>query len=215
MQDDGPNTWSSHRYDVPGRAQGEMPVWPEMNAGMDTRRQRYSAGAARPTTLAAILAVSIGANVALIAALLAVVLLARAGYFAPSPRGATGTGVTTASTATTTPSPSPSATPSTGGLQVAPTTVRLGCDSGQQSQYVVLLNNGSDSVDWQVEVSGGSDQAGVSISPRHGTLRPGTSIAIRLQNISNGDGQQGVITFNTDTQAAGSPPTLNYTTISC
>ena len=215
MQDDGPNTFSSHKYDAPGRAPGEMPVWPEMNAGVDARRQRYSAGAARPTTLAAILAVSIGANVALIAALLAVVLLARAGYFAPTPRGATGTGATATSTTTTTPSPSPSATPAAGGLQVAPTTVRLGCDSGQQSQYVVLSNSGADSIDWQVEVSGGSDQAGVSISPRHGTLRPGTSIAIRLQNTSNGDGQQGVITFNTDAQTGGPSPTLSYTTQGC
>ncbi|HEU4781914.1 MAG TPA: hypothetical protein VFS83_01105, partial [Ktedonobacterales bacterium] len=93
MQDDGPNTWSSHKYDAPGRAPGEMPVWPEMQAGVDARRPRYSAGVARPTTLAAILAVSIGANVALIAALLAVVLLARAGYFAPSPQTGTGTGI--------------------------------------------------------------------------------------------------------------------------
>jgi hypothetical protein len=186
-----------------------------MNTGADARRQRYSAGGARPTTLAAILAVSIGANVALIAALLAVVLLARAGYFAPSPQTGTGAGISATTTTTTTPSPSPSATPATGGLQVTPTSVHLGCDSGQQSQYVVLLNSGSDSVDWQLEIAGGSDQSGVSISPRHGTLRPGTSITIRLQNNSNGNGQQGVITFNSDTQAAGSPPTLNYTTDGC
>ena len=210
MQDDGP---TFPRYDAPGRTPGGMPAWPEMNTGADARRQRYSAGVARPTTLAAILAVSIGANVALIAALLAVVLLARAGYFAPSPLA--GTGISATSTMTTTPAPSPSATPAAGRLQVTPTSVQLGCDSGQQSQYVVLINSGSDSVDWQLEVSGGSDQSGVSISPRHGTLRPGTSIVIRLQNISNGNGQQGVITFNSDTQAAGSTPTLSYTTAGC
>jgi hypothetical protein len=194
-----------------------MPVWPERNAntGVDARRQRYAAGVARPSTLAAILAVSFGANVALIAALLAVVLLARAGYFAPSPRGAGGPGISATSTASATPSPSPSATPATGGLQVAPTSVHLGCDSGQQSQYVVLSNGGSENVDWVVEISGGSDQAGVSISPRHGTLRPGTSISIRLQNTSNGDGRQGVISFTTDAQAGGSPPTLSYTSDGC
>src|SRR5690348_11964862 len=164
VQDDGP---TFPRYDAPGRTPGGMPAWPEMNTGADARRQRYSAGVARPTTLAAILAVSIGANVALIAALLAVVLLARAGYFAPSPLA--GTGISATSTMTTTPAPSPSATPAAGGLQVTPTSVQLGCDSGQQSQYVVLINSGSDSVDWQLEVSGGSDQSGVSISPRHGT----------------------------------------------
>ncbi len=195
-----------------------MPVWPEINAntgaGANARGQRY-AGVARPTTLAAILAVSIGANVALIAALLAVVLLARAGYFAPSARTGTGAGISTTSTASTTPSPSPSATPSAGGLQVLPTSVQLGCDSGQQSQYVVLKNTGSASVNWVVEISGGSDQAGVSISPRHGALRPGTSISIRLQNTSNGDGRQGVISFTTDSQTAGSPPTLSYTTAGC
>lgn len=213
MRDDGPNTSSSHRYDAPGRTPGEMPVWPEMNAGVDALRQRYSAGIARPTTLAAILAVSIGANVALIAALLAVVLLARAGYFAPNPRAATGTGASATTTVTTT--PSPTATPAAGWLQVTPSSVQLGCDSGQQSQYVVLANSGSDSVDWQAQLSVDPDQAGVSISPRHGTLRPGTNIAIRLQNISNGDGQQGTISFNTDAQAAGAAPTLNYTTTGC
>ncbi|HKW23700.1 MAG TPA: hypothetical protein VJO13_20130 [Ktedonobacterales bacterium] len=212
MQDDGP---TFPRYDAPGRTPGGMPAWPEMNTGADARRQRYSAGGARPTTLAAILAVSIGANVALIAALLAVVLLARAGYFAPSQQGGTGSGISATTTITTTPAPSPSATPAAGGLKVTPTSVQLGCDSGQQSQYVVLANSGSDSVDWQLEVSGGLDQAGVSISPRHGTLRPGTSIVIRLQNISNGNGQQGVITFTSDTQAAGSTPTLSYTTAGC
>lgn len=191
-----------------------MPAWPEMNTGADAHRGgRYSAGVARPTTLAAILAVSIGANVALIAALLAVVVLARAGYFAPSPQTGTGSGISAISTTTTT--PSPSATPAAGGLQVTPTSVQLGCDSGQQYQVVTLLNSGSESVDWVVQVSGGSDQAGVSISPRHGTLRPGTSISIRLQNTSNGDGRQGVITFNTNGQADGSPPTLNYTTAGC
>jgi hypothetical protein len=212
VQDDGP---TFPRYDAPGRTPGEMPAWPGMNTGADARRQRYSAGVARPTTLAAILAVSIGANVALIAALLAVVLLARAGYFAPSPQTGTGAGISAISTATTTPSPSPSATPATGGLQVTPTSVRLGCDSGQQYQYAVLANSGSDSVDWEAEVSGGSDQAGVSISPRHGTLRPGTSIVIRLQNTSHDDGRQGVISFTTDAQTAGSPPTLSYTTAGC
>ena len=209
MQDDGP---TFPRYDAPGRTPGGMPAWPEMNPGADARRPRYSAGGARPTTLAAIFAVSIGANVALIAALLAVVLLARAGYFAPSPQTGTGAGVSATSTASATPAPSPSAT---GGLLVAPTSVRLGCDSGQQSQYVVLVNSGSDSVDWEVEVSGGSDQAGVSISPRHGTLRPGTSIVIRLQNTSQNDGRQGVLTFNSDAQTAGALPTLSYTTEGC
>jgi len=212
VQDDGP---TFPRYDAPGRTPGGMPAWPEMNTGMDAQRQRYSAGVARPTTLAAILAVSIGANVALIAALLAVVVLARAGYFAPSPQGGTGSGISVISTTTTTPAPSPSATPAAGGLQVTPTSVQLGCDSGEQSQVVVLSNSGSENVDWVVQVSGGSDEAGVSISPRHGTLRPGTSIAIRLQNTSNGDGRQGVITFNTNAQAGGSLPTLNYTTAGC
>jgi hypothetical protein len=194
-----------------------MPVWPEMHGGVDARRQRSSVGVARPTTLAAILAVSIGANVALIAALLAVVLLARAGYLGPSPRTGAGAGISATSATTSTPSPSPSANPAIGSLQVTPTSVRLGCDSGQQSQYVVLINSGSDSVDWGVEVSGGSDQSGVSISPRHGTLRPGTSIAIRLQNTSHDDGRQGVISFTTDTdaQSGGSPPTLSYTTDGC
>jgi hypothetical protein len=122
-------------------------------------------------------------------------------------------GISAISTAST--SPSPSVTSGAGWLQVTPTSVQLGCDSGQQSQVVVLANTGQESVQWQAELSVASDQAGVSISPRHGTLRPGTSIAIHLQNASNGESRQGVVSFTTDAPAAGTPPTLTYTTTAC
>jgi Viral BACON domain len=209
VQDDGPNF---PRYDAPGRTPGGMPIWPEA----DARHQRSSGGVARPTALAAILAVSIGANVALIAALLSVVLLARAGFFSPSPQ--TGAGITATNSAQSSPSPSLSATATAGWLQVAPTSVQLGCDSGQQVQYVTLANTGTESVRWRVDLSVDSDQAGVSISPTRGTLRPGTSIAVQIQNRSQGDGQQGVIRFtpaDSNAPAVGASPSLSYTTLGC
>lgn len=162
---------------------------------------------------AGIIAVSLGANVALIAALLAVILLARGGYFAPSSQPAAKTSVT--STALSSPVPSPSAVSTAGWLQVAPTSVQLGCDSGQQTQFVVLANTGAESVQWQVVYAVSADQSGVTISPRQGNIRAGTSIVVQIQSKRQTDGQQGVIHFDPDTSAAGSSPSLSYTTTGC
>ncbi|HKT36876.1 MAG TPA: hypothetical protein VJR48_00805 [Ktedonobacterales bacterium] len=209
MYEDGPNVPNPRRYDAPGREPDGLPTWP----AADARTPRPSVTGARPSALAAILAVSLGANAALIAALLAVVLLARAGYLAPVRQPTAGASATNAPISS--PASSPSATASAGWLQVTPTSVQLGCDSGQQAQFVVLANTGSESVRWQVELSQSSDQAGVSISPRRGTLRPGTNISLQIQNRSQGDGQQGVISFTSDASSAGSPPTISYTTVGC
>jgi hypothetical protein len=93
--------------------------------------------------------------------------------------------------------------------------VQLGCDSGQQAQFVVLANTGSEDVQWQVVYSISADQAAVTISPRQGNVRAGTSMVIQIQSKRQSDGQQGVIHFDPDTSAAGTPPSLSYTTAGC
>ena len=213
VQEDGPPVPNQHwlgRNDARERAPGGMPTWPEA----DARQQQAPTSAGRSTPLAAgIIAVSLGANVALIVALLAVVLLARGGYFSSPSQPSVGASAT--STAQNTPDPSPSATPSAGWLQVGPTSVQLGCNSGQQAQFVVLANTGAEDVQWQVVYSISADQAAVTISPRQGNVRAGTSMVIQIQSKRQSDGQQGVIHFDPDTAAAGTPPSLSYTTAGC
>src|SRR6185312_7623495 len=80
VQENGPpvpnQRWLG-RNDTSERAPGGMPSWPEA----DAYHQQAPTNGGRSTPLAAgIIAVSLGANVALIVALLAVVLLARGGY---------------------------------------------------------------------------------------------------------------------------------------
>ena len=60
-----------------------------------------------------------------------------------------------------------------------PTSVQLGCNSGQQAQFVVLANTGAEDVQWQVVYSVSADQAAVTISPRQGNVRAGTSMVIQ------------------------------------
>ncbi len=72
----GDNNWHNTTERVPGA----MPFWPEA----PTPRRRAFSMSGRSSTLVGILAVSFGANVALVAALLSVVLLARGGYFTTS-----------------------------------------------------------------------------------------------------------------------------------
>jgi Viral BACON domain len=213
VQEDGPPVPNQHwlgRKNAGERAPGGMPTWPEA----DAHRPRVIPSGGRSTPLVAgIIAVSLGANVALLAALLAVVLLARGGYFVPAPQPAAGTSAT--STALSSSGPSPSAAPTAGWLQVGPTSVQLGCDGGQQAQFVVLANTGAQDVQWQVVYSVSADQAGVTISPRQGTLRAGNSIVVQVQSKRQSDGQQGIIHFDPDTSAAGTPPSLSYTTAGC
>lgn len=167
----------------------------------------------------ALLGLSLGANVVLLIGLVGTLLLARAGFFVPSGSSPQLTPtVSVVNQATSTPSPiqsTPSPTTGSDWLQVAPTSVSLGCDNGQQTQFVVLANQGPEQVQWQANLSLPQDQAGIDISPDHGQLRAGSSISLRLQNRSHDSGQQGVIQFEVASQDAGSPPILSYTTQGC
>lgn len=166
----------------------------------------------------ALLGASLGANVVLLVGLIGVLLLARAGFFSPASSLPQSSPAASSNQPQATPSPTqstPSPTAISNWLQVAPTAVSLGCESGQQTQYVVLANQGPEQVEWQANFSVPQDQAGVSISPDHGTLRAGASIALRLQNRSHDNGQQGAISFEVSSQDAGSPPSLSYTMQAC
>jgi hypothetical protein len=215
--------------DAPADAQArnEKLIWPGGNA----RRQQQIEIRETPGGYVSALAfgISLGANIVLFVALVGLLLFAQAGAF--SSGGAFGSSTHSSAlsspTATSSATPSPSAT--TASLQVTPSSVQLGCDSGQRTQYVILQNTGSAKVNWQATFSVSAQQAGVTISPQRGQLAAGGSISIQLQNTTRsngsqgGSGRQGVITFtptaSEDNQGAGpdagSSARLSYTTVGC
>jgi hypothetical protein len=209
MQDDPPTMPGWQEADAFQRPPGGAPTWPT-NPGSPAV-PTFPVRDRQPV----LLIMSLVANGALLACVLMLLVLARAGALTPpSASGQNGPLAAATSSAMATPMATPSPTSGSGWLQVAPTSVQLDCADGQQTQYVVLRNTGTDSVQWQVGFAG-ADQAGVSVNISGGELRAGTSIALQIQIRKHASDQQGVIRFSPDTSDAGSPATLDYTITGC
>src|SRR5690348_7220498 len=143
------------------------PTWP----GAHDRPQRALEPGQVPRGYVSVMAfgISLGANVVLLASLLALLVLSHAGISSPGEAaGQTPPGLALGSPTVTS---HPTASPTTGWLQVAPSSVQLGCDGSQRSQTVVLQNTGPATVRWQAAFSLSEQQAGVSLSPQQGELR--------------------------------------------
>lgn len=213
MHDDKPTVPDLRRYEPGASADRDAvagtPAWP-------LGRERLSNRGVRTVALG----VSLGANVVLLVGLLSVLVLGRGG-------GATGQPVPAgpgagASTTLGTPTASASSQPLAGWLRVTPSSVQLGCENGQQTQFVVLQNGGPSRVQWQAVLSAPSDQAGVVVDPHEGRLAAGASVSIRIENRTrDGDSpggassQQGVIRFESNAPDAGAGPSLSYTATIC
>jgi len=173
----------------------------------------------RPNTLVVGLVASVTANVILLVCLLGVFLLARGGAFAPANSTARSLSGSATPTIHTSPSATSSPTLTPNWLQVAPTTVQLGCNGGQQAQLVVLTNSGPQDVQWQVDFVGSGDQSGINVSPNQGDLKAGASTTIQIQARKHASNQQGVIRFTSTTSTAGSTagsaPSLSYSISGC
>lgn len=212
----------SEEPDAPlGRSSSDTPTWP-----LVAERDRLPSGYVQTPTL--LLGASLGANAILLVGLLSFLLLGHSGFFSPgnastsSPPTVSTPSVTLRSPIpTSSPAPTATPTPDTGWLQLMPSSVHLGCNNGQQMQFVVLINNGPAPVQWQVNISVPANQAALNISPNQGTLNAGTSMPLQIQNQTHANGpqgvanQQGVIDFVVDTPAAGAPPHLSYTALGC
>jgi len=191
--------------DPGARTPGGTPTWP----GVSNRPplpQRSAAGDLRTV----LLGVSLAANV-LLAGVLCAFLLARAGIVAPgglSARSAPSAALGTAS---------PMSTPAAGWLQVTPSSVQMGCDHGQQTESVLLVNTGPERLRWRVEFDVPTEQAGLEVTPQEGTLSAGASVTLQLQlhTGSRDVSQQGVLHLAPETPAAGPGPSLSYTSPSC
>jgi hypothetical protein len=188
-----------------------LPSWPDN----EPRLPRALGEGISPIVLGASLAVSLFANGALLVALLSVLLFARAGFFSPRSSSATHTPSPSGASATSHTSAVASPTSSESWLEVAPTSVRLGCGEGQDTQFVVLENTGTADVQWQAQFSVSPDQAGVEVDPVQGDLSAGASSPIQIRNTAQGDARNGVILFAADSAVAGAPPSLSYTAASC
>ena len=192
---------------------GDAPNWPVVG------RRPPPSGAPNQDLRTAMLGASLGANVVLLIGLVGVLLLARAGFFSPSGASPLSSPTVSASTQARGTAGPEQSTPTpravSDWLQVTPSTVSLGCASGQQTQFVVLANQGPEQVEWRADLSGSEDRAAISISPDHGQLRSGASIALRVQNRSHDNVQQGTIRFEVSPDDAGSPPSINYTAQGC
>lgn len=224
MHDDQPTVPILGRYRPSASAEsanpGEMPTWPA--SGDPTQ---HALGPNRPPrgyVSATALGVSLGANVVLLVGLLGLLLLSRAGFFSPgTSTGHSSPGVSTPGSALSSPTATSSAIPLSGWLQVAPSTIHLGCDDGQKNQFVILQNSGPTKVRWQADLSVPGDQAGVSVAPDHGELDAGASMPLQIQNMTHSadaqgvSSQQGVMRFDPDNPDAGPPASLSYTTAGC
>jgi hypothetical protein len=210
VRENGPTLPNLPSY--PDRVPGSTPRWPAEN------RHNRSTSHVNPATLAA----SLGVNVALLIGLVIVLVLGHFGLL--SPGGSSSGPSTSAPAAALSPTAVSSPTPTTGSLQVSPSSVTLGCDNGQQTQVVVLVNTGTAPVQWQVTFSLPANSAGVEVDPNQGTMRPGTSIAIQIRNRTRDSGSQGVATqqgaiqfnpVNSATPGAGPSPSVTYTAMGC
>jgi hypothetical protein len=187
------------------------PTWPLARGNAGTRRFSAARG-----VLPLVLGVSLGVNIALLVGLVSVLLLARAGAFAPST--AMGTASPTASEAagsSAVSSPTLTTLGAGGWLQVAPSSVRLGCDGDQRTQFVVLTNTGPQDVQWQVTLGVPTDQAVIDVGPNQGTLQAGASTVLQLHNRPHPALQQGIVRIDLQSPAAGMPPSFSYTAASC
>jgi hypothetical protein len=208
--------------DVPAEpgALGNMPTWPPSGE----RGLRFPGRDRLPSgyTSAMVLGISLGANVVLLIGLIALLLLGHTGFFAPSGssgqpslRGSNSASANSSLTATA------SSVSRSSWLQVTPSSVQIGCGSGQKTQFAVLENTGPENVQWQANLAVPANQAGVAISPSHGDLAAGASVSLQIRNTTDSDGsqgassQRGVILFEPTSTDAGSPPSINYTITGC
>lgn len=214
MHDNGPTVPDLPRYE-PGasadpHAAAARPAWP-LTGERALGRGRLFGKDARSIALG----ISLGANIVLLVSLLSLLALGRVGQAAP------GGSASSAGAALGSPTATGSAQPLVGWLGVTPSSVQLGCDNGQQTQFVILKNSGPEKVQWQAVISSPGDQAGVEVGPHEGGLAAGASVAVKIRNeLHGGDSQsassqQGIIRFQPNTPDAGSAPSLSYMAAAC
>lgn len=222
MQEDGPPTMPSLRrlrryvtglsgeYGKPSRS-STWPAGKKLNQPPTSHKRRPL-----------VLGTSLGVNVVLLIVLLSVLVLDHSGFSHSNAPVGSSSAVSRVTTANPRGSiDTPTAAPANGWLQVTPTNLQLSCNNGQQTQFVVLRNTGTEPVQWQAIFSEPADRVGVNVTPNQGTLNAGASTPLQIQNQTyahgpqGNAGQQGSIEFNPEVVGAGPSPNITYTTVGC
>lgn len=207
-----------------GGTGGAVPVWPGASAKPEPRGRGKRMG---PLPL-------LGLAAALVVLLVMAIVVGSAVGSAINPSVGPATGLTgiaatqTAKaaqpTATSLPSPTPTIPPTVtpipptpaDWLNVAPGSISLGCHGTNTSADITLTNQGTDSVDWTASTQSGFFQNdGISLSDTQGTLDPGENATITVTNTSIFQKHKGAITFTANSDQAGNPVTVHYTTQAC
>ncbi|HEV2460087.1 MAG TPA: hypothetical protein VGS80_17150 [Ktedonobacterales bacterium] len=211
MQDDPPTmpNLRPFREDAGERDFGVSPTWPLARGDAGARRSSATRGS-EPL----VLGVSLGVNVVLLVGLVGVLLLARAGAFAASTGTAPPTAAGSAGSSALS-SPTPTTLGAGGWLQVAASSVRLGCDGDQRTQVVVLTNTGPQAVQWQVVLGVPLGQAAIDVAPNQGNLQAGASTVLQIHNRPHPATQQGIVRIDPQSPTAGTPPSFSYIAPSC
>ncbi|MGH2503442.1 MAG: hypothetical protein ACRDID_13130, partial [Ktedonobacterales bacterium] len=116
-------------------------------------------------------------------------------------------------TATMTPTPTvtPSPTVPPDWLAASPDSLALTCDSDGKTQYVTLTNQGPSSVKWSAQMTG----SGIKLSSTKSSIGAGRSVRISVTNTSVIDSHSGEIDFTPQSDGAGSPAVVTFSTQAC
>ncbi|HEY8326305.1 MAG TPA: protein kinase [Ktedonobacterales bacterium] len=116
-------------------------------------------------------------------------------------------------TATMTPTPTvtPSPTVPPNWLTATPDSLSLTCDSSGKMQVVTLTNQGPSSVKWSAQMT----DSGVKLSSSKGSIPASRSIRISVTNNSIVQSHSGEIDFTPQSEDAGSPAVVTFTTQAC
>jgi hypothetical protein len=213
MKDDPPTIPSLHWDDAPGREPGGVPTWPT------APRMPAVSGLSNLGGQPLLLFFSLVLNGVLFACFVFALVLARAGVLGPpGGSGELGNRTGTSGLVLGTPTATTSPTPGAGQLEVDPSSIDLSCNSGQQSQFVVLRNPGTESVSWSVQYPSSQDQSNVTVNPSSSDIRAGGSVSIQIQlrrRATNGDGSIRFNTGSNDNSSSDSLTSLSYSITGC
>jgi hypothetical protein len=112
---------------------------------------------------------------------------------------------------TPTPTVTPSPTVPPDWLSATPDSLALTCDSSGKTQVVTLTNQGPSSVKWSAQTT----EAGVKLSSLKGSIGAGRTTKITVTNNSIVQSHSGEIDFAPESEDAGSPAVVTFSTQAC
>ena len=178
-------------------------------------RPRGVAGEQRRSSVPPALFVAMGAALVILV-VMAVVVGSALGdslgtAFGGGPSSPVVAGPSPTATMTPTPTVTPSPTVPPNWLVATPDSLALTCDSDGKTQDVTLTNQGYSSVKWSAQTT----DSGIKLSSSGGRIGSGRTITIAVTNNSYFEQHQGEIDFIPQSDNAGDPAVVTFTTQAC